>query len=111
MLTRSANLAVAGAIMRQIEAPDFESRNEENQRALFGALGEVADDTAVPALTQLLHKGGWFARRTTQRLAAARTLQRIGSPTALAVLDAALRSRIEAVRGAAFDAIHAKMAA
>ena len=110
MLTRNTNPAVAGAIMRQIEAPDFESRSEVNQRVLFSALGEVADDTAVPALTLLLHKGGWFARRTTQRLAVARTLQRIGSARALAALEAALRSRNEAVRGAAFEAIHARMA-
>ena len=110
MLTRTTNPTVARAILRQIEAPDFESRSEENQRALFGALGEVADDTAVPALTQLLHKGGWFARRTTERLAAARTLQKIGSVMALAGLDAALRSRNEAVRAAAFEAVHARNA-
>ncbi|MGH7730699.1 MAG: HEAT repeat domain-containing protein [Candidatus Eiseniibacteriota bacterium] len=111
MLTRSTNPAVADAILKQVEAPDFESRSEDNQRALFSALGDVADDDAVPALTQLLHKGGWFARRTTLRLAAARTLKQIGSPMALAALEAGLRSRSDAVRAAAFEAIHARMAA
>lgn len=109
MLTRNISPSVATAILRQIEAPDFESRSEHNQRALFSALGEVADDSAVPALTALLHKGGWFARRTTQRLAAARTLQRIGTPKAMAALDTGMRSRSEAVRDAAFEAISARV--
>jgi hypothetical protein len=109
MLTRERDPRVAEAILRQIEAPDFESRSEDNQRALFAALGEVADDSAVPALSLLLHKGGWFARRTVQRLAAARTLQRLGTPMALAALESALRARSEAVRGAALEAIHARV--
>lgn len=108
LLTRSKDPVVADAILRQIEAPDFESRSEENQRVLFGALGEVADDSAVPALVQLLHKGGWFARRTVERLAAARTLHRIGSEKALAAIEAGLRARSDAVRGAALEAVQAR---
>lgn len=109
MLTRNRDPEVAEAILRHIEAPDFESRSEENQRALFAALGEVADDSAVPALSLLLHKGGWFARRTVQRLAAARTLQRIGTERSLEALEAALRARNEAVRGAALEALQVRM--
>jgi len=105
MLTRDKNPEVARAILVQIEAPDFESRSEDNQRALFNALGEVADDQVVPALVALLHRGGWFARRTLQRVAAARTLQRIGSEEALAALEAGLRSRSDAVRAACLDAM------
>jgi HEAT repeat protein len=109
MLTRSRNPEASDAILRHIEAPDFESRSEENQRALFGALGEIADDSAVPALAHLLHKGGWFARRTVQRLAAARTLQRIGTERSLEALEGGLRARNEAVRGAALEALQARM--
>ncbi len=109
MLMRSTNAEVARTILRHIGAPDFESRSEENQRALFGALGEVADDSAVPALVLLLHKGGWFARRTLQRLAAARMLQRIGTEKAVAALDAGLRARSEVVREAACEAIQARV--
>ena len=108
MLTRQRDPAVARSILQQIEAPEFESRSEDNQRALFGALGEVAGDEAVPALEMLLHKGGWFARRTLQRLAAARTLQRIGTPKALAAIEGGLRARSEVVRSAAFEAIQAR---
>ena len=106
MLTRDQSPGVARAILAQIEAPDFESRSEDNQRALFGALGEVADDSVVPALVALLHKGGWFARRTLQRLAAARTLQRIGSEQALSALEAGLRARSDVVRAACLDAMN-----
>ncbi|MBI1796040.1 MAG: HEAT repeat domain-containing protein [Candidatus Eisenbacteria bacterium] len=110
MLTRDRNRDVAGTILRQIGAPDFESRSEENQRTLFGALAEVADEHAVPALEALLHKGGWFARRTLQRVAAARTLERIGGEKALAALETGLRSRSEAVRSACLDAMGTKAA-
>src|SRR5262249_14016353 len=110
MLTRDKSPDVARAILAQIEAPDFESRSEDNQRALFNALGEVADDSVVPALELLLHKGGWFARRTLQRVAAARTLQRIGTEQALAVLEAGLRARSDAVRAACLDAMNARTA-
>jgi HEAT repeat protein len=110
MLTREKSPEVARAILMQIEAPDFESRSEDNQRALFSALGDVADDHVVPALVALLHKGGWFARRTLQRVAAARTLQRIGSEQSLAALEEGLRSRSDAVRAACLDAMNTRTA-
>jgi len=108
MLTREKYAETARTILRQIEAPDFDSRSEENQRTLFSALAEVADDRSVPAIEALLHKGGWFARRTMQRVAAARTLQRIGTPMALSALEAGLRSRSEAVRSACLDAMRTR---
>ena len=109
LLTRERDPEVARVILRCIEAPEFESRSEDNQRALFAALGEVADDTVVPALSALLHKGGWFARRTLQRVAAARTLQRIGTEMALGVLESALQARNDVVRNAALEAMSARM--
>jgi len=108
ILTRDRDPRTARAILACIAAPDFDSRGEDNQRALFNALGEVADDAAVPALEALLNKGGWFARRTLQRVAAARTLRRIGTPQAMAVLEAGARAHSEAVRSAALEAIGAR---
>jgi hypothetical protein len=108
LLTREKHPEAARTILRQIEAPDFESRSEGNQRTLFNALAEVADDSSVPALEALLHKGGWFARRTLQRVAAARTLQRIGSEKALSALEAGLHSRSEIVRSACLDAMNTR---
>jgi len=105
VLTREKVPQAARAILACIEAPDFDARDEDNQRALFNALGEVADDSAVPALEAVLHKGGWFARRTVQRMAAARTLSRIGTPNAMAALQAGVRARSEAVRSACLEAL------
>jgi hypothetical protein len=105
ILTRERDPRTVRTILACIAAPDFESRDESNQRALFSALGEIADDDAVPALEALLNKGGWFARRTLQRVAAARTLRRIGTPMAMAALEAAVRTRSEAVRAAALEAL------
>jgi HEAT repeat protein len=105
MLTRQKDPRVARAILRLIESPDFESRDESNQRTLFAALGDIADDSAVPALEALLHRGGWFARRTFQRVAAARTLRRIGTPSAMAALEAGVRARSEGVRAACLEAL------
>ena len=71
----------------------------------------MAEDEAVPALETMLHKGGWFARHTLERVAAARTLRRIGTEKAMAVLETGLRARSEAVRTACLDAMSAKAAA
>jgi len=62
----------------------------------------------VPALEALLNKGGWFARRTLQRLAAARTLQRINTPKARAALESGLRARSEVVRSAVYEALQTR---
>ncbi len=105
ILTRERDPHAVRAILASVSAPDFEARDVSIQRALFAALAELADDGAVPVLESLLHKGGWFARRSLQRTAAARTLCRIGTPNAMAALEAGLRARSEAVRAAALEAL------
>jgi HEAT repeat protein len=108
MLTREKSPRVARAILALIESPGFESRDEDNQRTLFNALGDTADDLTVPALETLLHQGGWFARRTFQRVAAARTLRQIGTPDAMSALEAGVSARSEAVRAACLEALSAR---
>jgi len=108
MLTREKNPRIARAILVLIESPDFESRDEDNQRTLFNALADIAGDSAVPALEALLYQGGWFARRTFQRVAAARTLRQIGTPDAMATLEAGVSARSEAVRTACLEALGAR---
>jgi hypothetical protein len=110
MLTRERNPRVARAILDRIEAPDFESRNEDNQRALFNALSEMADDSVVPRLHALIHKGGWFARRTLERVAAARVLRRLATEKSMAALETGLRSKSEIVRAACLEAMSQRMA-
>jgi hypothetical protein len=111
LLSRERDERVARALLERVTAGAFEMRPEGSRRALFGALGEVAGDEAVPALEIQLLKGGWFARRSFERTAAARALERIGTPKAVAVLEAGLRARSEAVRSACMDAMSQKGAA
>ena len=111
MMSREPGPRIARVILERIEAPDFESRSEDNQRALFSALGEMAGDEAVPALEAMLHKGGWFARYTVGRVGAARTLRHIGTEAALAVLEAGLRARSEPVRAACLEAMSLRISA
>lgn len=109
MLTRVRDPRVARAIVAHIQKPDFASRSEENKRAMFGALSEVAGDESVPALERLLHDGGWFARRTVERMAAARTLRRIGTEKALTALEIGLRSKSEVVRSVCLEAMNLRV--
>jgi len=100
---RECNPRAAQAILRMIEAPEFDDRPEEVCRALFQALAEVGDAAVVPALETQLAQGGWFARPNWRRSAAARTLARMGLPEAAAALDRARKHRSGAVREACRD--------
>lgn len=105
LMTREPDARAAAALIDRISAPDFESLSEERKLALLQTLADVADDQAVPALEQLLNRGGWFARKSPERTAAARTLARIGSPLAMTALQAGLAARADAVRLACADAL------
>ncbi len=111
MLTRDPNPRVVRAILDRIAAPRFDDLSEENQRALFAALAEMADDSLVPDLEKLLRRGGWLSRPSRVHIGAARTLRRIGSERAIAVLEAGLRARNEQVRVACLDALSRKTSA
>jgi len=105
MITRAPDDHVAEALLAQIGALDFETRPPESRVALLAALADTASDRAIPTLQAMVLKGGWFARRTPERSAAASTLARIGSPVAIAVLQDGLQSRAEAVRAACQEAL------
>ena len=94
-----------GAAGRLVRSPEFESRPEEHRVALLSALADVASDQALPALEELLLRGGWFARRSAERLAAARAIVRLGTPAARNVLEQGLHHRSYAVREACDEAL------
>ena len=108
MLGRGSDPRVTAALLDFVTAPDFEKRPDEVKVALVGALGEAASPAVVPVLEQLLQQGGWFARRTAERSAAAQALARIGTPAALAIVQAGLQSRSEAIRVSCQDALDRK---
>jgi len=105
MLARQRGPEAVRTLLHQIQAPDFESRGLEHQRMIFNALAETGDDQAVTALAELLNRGGWFARRSPQRVAAAQALRKIGSEAAIAVLDKGMRAGNDAVRSACLEAM------
>jgi HEAT repeat protein len=95
---------IAGMILKLIEDPAFERRPEEMRHAFFVALAGSGGDTAVPTLEQMLANGGWFARASWQRSAAAEGLARIGTHAARKALERGLKHASEAVRSACREA-------
>jgi hypothetical protein len=111
MLARQHDENVTRFILELIADPEFEGRSEDVQRALFGALGEVADDSIVSALEKLLHRShGWRGKRSYTQFAAALTLRRLGTPAARRVLEQGFQSKDASVRSACVDATNAKAA-
>jgi len=108
MLARHRSGAATRALLRQIEAPDFETRSVEHQRMIFNAVAELGDDAAVPGLNALLRRGGWFARRTPQRVAAARTLRRIGTERAIQELEDGMRAGNDVVKAICLEVLSSK---
>jgi len=105
MLAREPDPTVAEAILSRVRAPGFEERPEEHRIALLSALADVAGDQALPALEEILLRGGWFARRSAERAAAARAIARLGTAAAWIVLEEGVRHRSEAVREACDEAM------
>jgi HEAT repeat protein len=105
MLAREPDARVTDAILARVRSPEFEARPEEHRVALLSALADVASDQALPALEELLLRGGWFAKRSAERTAAARAIVRLGTPAARDVLEQGLHHRSEAVREACDEAL------
>jgi HEAT repeat protein len=100
MLAREPDPVVTHALLARVRAPGFEDRPEEQKLALLNTLADMESDPAVAGLEEVLVHGGWLARRTPERSAAAHALARMSSPTARAVLERGLRHRSDAVREA-----------
>jgi HEAT repeat protein len=105
MLARDPDARIADSLLARVVAPEFAARSEEERVLLLGALPELGGDTAVPALAQLIVRGGWFALPSPERTAAALALRRIGSLAARAALEQGLRHRSAAVREACEQAL------
>ena len=105
MLARDPDARTAEALLSRVLANEFAARPEEHRLALIAALPDLAGDAAVPALTQWLFQGGWFARPLPERSAAARALQQLGTPAAHDVLEQGSHHRAAAVREACAQAV------
>jgi hypothetical protein len=103
ILGRERNPKVAGAILRRLGKPGFDSLPEDTQWAVFNTLADMADDECVAGLEEILFRGGLFASRSFARSAAARSLQRIGSDRARKALSRGARSFSPTIRAACKD--------
>ncbi|MCC6350720.1 MAG: HEAT repeat domain-containing protein [Candidatus Eisenbacteria bacterium] len=108
MLGRESDPRVGSALLERVTADDFAERPDEAKVALVTALGETTGESALPVLEELLHRGGWFARRAAERSAAAQALVRIGTPAALTLVETGLSARAEAIRVSCQDALARK---
>ena len=100
VLARERNAEVARAILAKLTAPSFERQPEANRRAMLRALGEVADDENILAIRALLFDRKGAFKHKPECILAARTLVRISSPKARAVLDEGTRAKSKLVRDA-----------
>jgi hypothetical protein len=105
VLAREPDPLVTDALLARVRVPGFEDRPEEQQLALLGALADMESDPAVAGLEEVLVHGGWFARRTPGRTAAARALARMTSAAARVALEQGLRHRSDAVREACAEVV------
>ena len=91
------------SLTAQVKAPDLESRDVSERRALFKAFGVTAGGEGLALLEQVLLGKGGIARRPSAetRACAAVALGTINAPQARSALKAATKDRDPLVRSAA----------
>jgi hypothetical protein len=95
-------------LLAMIEETRFETRPEEEKRAILHALAAVGDDSLLPALQARILQTAWFGRgKDEHRFAAAMCVARLGSPAARRVLEEGATSRRQEVARACTQALAA----
>ncbi len=111
-LSGARDPAVARYVCAFLSQERFLQRPVAERRAIYAAIASTASDEVVPELEQALNGGNWFDRdQEVHRHAVARCLARIGTPRALAALEAGARSRRAPVRQACAAALQSRLAA
>jgi HEAT repeat protein len=112
LLSGGRDPAVARYVTGFIFQERFLQRPAEERRAIYAAIASTAGDDVVPELEQAMNGGNWFDReQEVHRHAVARCLARIGTPRALAALEAGAHSRRAPVRQACEAALATRKAA
>ena len=110
---RAARTTTRASRARSSSSPtsaSFEDRPEEIRTACYHALADTGGDSVVEALEEQVTQGGWFARPSWRRSAAAYALARVGTEAARAALDRGLRHASETVRATCKDALERRAA-
>jgi len=111
-LSAARDPAVARYVTAFIEQERFLQRPVEERRAIYAAIASTGSDEIVPELERSMNGGNWFDReQEVHRHAVARCLARIGTPKAIAALEAGAQSRRAPVRQACESALQQRKAA
>ena len=101
-IARQKGSTATTVLLEHVAAKDFSARPESEARAFLEALGDVADDSAVPALDVLWESRLRLRSRPTHvRVGALRALGLIATPRARQSLERASRSSDPEIRGRA----------
>ena len=111
-LSAARDPAVARYVTAFLSQERFLQRPAEERRAVYAAVASTGGDEVVQELEQAMNGGNWFDReQEVHRHAVARCLARIGTPGALAALEAGARSRRAPIRQACTTALQSRLAA
>jgi len=111
-LSAARDPAVARYVTAFITQERFLQRPVEERRAIYAAIASTGGDEIVPELEGSMNGGNWFDReQEVHRHAVARCLARIGTPRAIAALEAGVQSRRAPVRQACEAALQQRKAA
>jgi HEAT repeat protein len=111
-LSAARDPAVARYVTAFIAQERFLQRPVEERRAIYAAIASTGGDEIVPELEGSMNGGNWFDReQEVHRHAVARCLARIGTPRAIAALEAGVQSRRAPVRQACEAALQQRKAA
>lgn len=111
-LSAARDPAVARYVTGFLIQDKFLQRPIEERRAVYAAIASTAGDEVVAELDAAMNGGNWFDReQEVHRHAVARCLARIGTPKALAALEAGAQSRRAPVRQACTSALESRKAA
>ena len=111
-LSAARDPAVARYVTAFIAQEKFLQRHVDERRAIYAAIASTGGDEVVAELDAAMNGGNWFDReQEVHRHAVARCLVRIGTPSALRVLEAGTQSRRAPVRQACVAALQTRSAA
>ena len=99
-------------LLEVVQSKDFQKKEPVEIKAFFDAIGMVGSSESVPVLQQLVDRKGWFGRGKMDdvRLGAIQALTAIGTPEAIAILEAGKNSKDEPLRDACTRALKSKPA-
>lgn len=101
--------AARAPLLQIIQSRACRERNPSEKTALFEALGRIGGDTVLPVLDKILRHRSWFFLRTRKQIelgvCAALALKRIGTPSAIAALEAGRKLRNPRLRQACVTAL------